>query len=130
MDALMLRAVGAATAAYGLAVTVRPERLARPSGLTDYLGTVAEETATSLRPLGWRDAASGLAMLLAPTGPALKTAAAVRLAADFGDAVLLGATLPRSRRIPAVAISVGWGALTVAGLLRKPRSVRAASGEG
>ncbi|MBB1245892.1 hypothetical protein GL263_20405 [Streptomyces durbertensis] len=119
MDTRMLRAVGAATALYGLAVTARPEVLARPSGLTDQHGRVAEHTAVSLRPLGWRDAASGVAMLCAPSASAMRLAAAVRLAADFGDGVLLAATLPRDRRLKAVAISFGWGALTVVGLARR-----------
>ena len=118
MDVRLLRGVGAATAAYGLAVTLRPRLLAGPSGLVDARGQVAPHTATSLRPLALRDAASGVALLLAPTGPALRVAAAVRLAADFGDAVLLAGTLPRDRRARAVAVSLGWGALTVAGLLR------------
>lgn len=57
-------------------------------------------------------------MALAPEGQALRTAAYVRMAADFGDAVLLGATLPgRDRKLKAAAVSVGWGALSVAGLL-------------
>ncbi|NJQ07966.1 hypothetical protein [Streptomyces lonarensis] len=120
MDARFLRAVGAATAVYGLAVAARPEYLARPSGLTDGFGEVAKETATSLRPIGLRDAAIGTAMVLAPTGPALATATAARIASDFGDALLLGATLPPWRRAPAVAVSVGWGALSVIGLLRTP----------
>ena len=114
----LLRGVGAATAVYGLAVAARPELLARPSGLTDDRGRTAVETAVSLRPLGWRDAASGLAMLTAPVGPALVTATLLRIAADLGDAALLGGTLPgRERRLKAVAVSVGWGALSVAGLL-------------
>ncbi|MEC4019376.1 hypothetical protein [Streptomyces sp. H27-D2] len=113
-----LRAVGAATAVYGLAVAARPEWLARPSGLTDAEGRTAVETAVSLRPLGWRDAACGLAMALAPAGPALRTATLLRIAADFGDAVLLGRKLPeRDKRVKAVAVSVGWGALSLAGLL-------------
>ncbi|NLU69496.1 hypothetical protein [Streptomyces sp. HNM0574] len=125
----LLRAVGAATTLYGLTVTARPELLARPSGLTDAGGRrVAEATRVSLRPLAWRDAASGLALLLAPEGPALRTAARVRIAADLGDAVLLGATLPgRGRRAGAVAVSLGWGALSVAGLLAdrpRPRTPR------
>ncbi|WP_030251370.1 hypothetical protein [Streptomyces violens] len=124
----LLRMVGAATAVYGLAVTARPELLARPSGLADAGGRVAEATRVSLRPLAWRDAASGAALVLAPEGPALRTAALVRIAADFGDAALLGATLPdRSARRMAVAVSVGWGALSLAGLLapapRRPRRV-------
>lgn len=119
MDVRLLRTVGAATAVYGVAVAARPEWLARPSGLTDERDRVTGHIAASLRPLGWRDAVGGLAMLLAPAGPALRTAAVLRAAADVGDAALLGATLPPNRRAPAVAVSLGWGALTVAGLLRR-----------
>ncbi|MFD5395087.1 hypothetical protein ACFWJW_12775 [Streptomyces sp. NPDC127097] len=114
----LLRAVGVATAVYGVAVTAVPALLARPSGLVDEEGRTERATRTSLRPLAWRDAVSGLALAVAPEGPALRTAAYVRIAADFGDAALLGATLPgRDRKLAAVAVSVGWGALSVAGLL-------------
>ncbi|WP_030672961.1 hypothetical protein [Streptomyces rimosus] len=114
----LLRAVGAATAVYGLAVTAWPALLAKPSGLAEADGRVAAATRTALRPLAWRDAVSGVALALAPAGPALRTAACVRIAADLGDAALLGVTLPdRARRRAAVAVSVGWGALSVAGLL-------------
>ncbi|MEU7315734.1 hypothetical protein [Streptomyces sp. NPDC007083] len=112
----LLRAVGAATAVYGAAVTAWPALLAKPSGLVDHDGRTAPDTRTSLRPLAWRDAASGLALVLAPEGPALRTAAWLRIAADLGDAVLLGTTLPRATRAKAVAVSVGWGALSVAAL--------------
>lgn len=121
MNVRLLRAVGAATALYGVAIAACPRLLAVPSGLTDHSGEVTPHTAASLRPLGWRDAASGAAMLLAPEGPALRTAAVLRLAADFGDAGLLGGTLPRGRRGGAVLVSVGWGALTAAGLMRGQR---------
>ncbi|WP_405837999.1 hypothetical protein OG528_11055 [Streptomyces platensis] len=114
----LLRAVGVATAVYGAAVTAVPALLARPSGLVDAEGRTERATRTSLRPLAWRDVVSGLALAMAPEGPALRTAAYVRIAADFGDAALLGVTLPgRDRKLAAVAVSVGWGALSVAGLL-------------
>ncbi|MFR9726331.1 hypothetical protein ACL02R_23640 [Streptomyces sp. MS19] len=113
MNVRLLRAVGAATAAYGVAVAARPGLLGVPSGLGN-----GEPVRVALRPVGLRDAASGAALLLAPRGPALVTAAAVRIASDMGDAALLGRTLPsRSKRRKAVAVSVGWGALSVAGLL-------------
>ncbi|MGI5348278.1 hypothetical protein ACQEU8_08785 [Streptomyces sp. CA-250714] len=112
----LLRAVGAATAGYGAAVAAWPQLLAKPSGLVDENGRTAAATRTSLRPLAWRDAACGLALVLAPEGPALTTAAWLRIAADLGDAVLLGVTLPRRARAKAVAVSVGWGALSVAAL--------------
>jgi hypothetical protein len=120
MNTRFLRAVGAATCVYGVAVALRPGLLARPSGLTGADGRVEEATAIALRPVGWRDAVSGAAMVLAPAGPPLALAAAVRMAADFGDAALLGRTLPdRRRRVAAAVVSVGWGALSAAGLLRR-----------
>ncbi|WP_310728747.1 hypothetical protein [Streptomyces sp. N2A] len=125
MRARVLRVVGVATAVYGVAVSVVPDLLARPSGLVDEEGRTAPATRVSLRPLAWRDAASGLALALAPEGPALRTAAYVRIAADLGDALLLGLTLPdRDRRRKAVAVSVGWGALSVLGLLGGGRAGR------
>jgi hypothetical protein len=118
MRVSLLRAVGAATALYGLAVTARPELLARPSGLTGEEGETAWQTKLALRPLAWRDVASGLAMVLAPRGPALTTATLVRIASDAGDAVLLGRELPgRGGRWMTVATSAGWGAVSLAGLL-------------
>ncbi|WP_314173470.1 hypothetical protein [Streptomyces winkii] len=121
MHVKTLRWVGAATALYGLAVTAAPELLARPSGLTGEDGRAGEATRISLRPLVWRDVAGGLAMVCAPEGPALRTAALVRIASDFGDALLLGSTLPRRARAKAVAVSVGWGALSVWGLCARGR---------
>ncbi|THA24534.1 hypothetical protein E4198_07045 [Streptomyces sp. RKND-216] len=117
----LLRTVGAATAAYGAAVAAWPDLLARPSGLVDEDGRPAPDTGVALRPLGLRDAASGVALATAPEGAALRTAALVRIAADWGDSLLLGLTLPeRDKRLKAVAVSVGWGALTAYGLLSGP----------
>ena len=114
----LLRAVGAGTALYGLGVARWPGLLARSSGLADEQGRTAEATRASLRPLALREVASGLALCLAPKGPALGTAAALRLAADLGDAALLGRTLPtRRHRRAAVAVSVAWASLTTAALL-------------
>jgi hypothetical protein len=123
-----LRCVGAATALYGLAVAARPELLARPSGLSGPGGEVEETTRISLRPLVWRDVADGAAMVLAPEGPALRTAALVRIASDLGDAALLGATLPRHVRPMAVAVSLGWAALSAAALRAPGRTRRGRDG--
>lgn len=121
----VLRVIGAATAVYGVAVARWPALLARPSGLTDPDGRPPEGIAVSLRPLAWRDAVSGTAMLLAPDGAPLVLATLVRVGADLGDAVLLGRTLPdRGRRPAVVAVSVGWGALSLAALLSGGRTRR------
>ncbi|WP_431682458.1 hypothetical protein [Kitasatospora sp. KL5] len=119
MNRRLLRLTGAATALYGVAVTRRPGLLARPSGLTAPDGTVPAAVEACLRPLALRDAACGLAMLLAPDDSSLRTATLLRVAADFGDAVLLSGALPaRRHRVMALTVSLGWGALSVAGLLQ------------
>ncbi|WP_432746917.1 hypothetical protein [Streptomyces sp. JH002] len=117
MDSTALRVIGAVTAVYGVAVAVRPRLLARPSGL----GQDARVDA-ALRPVGLRDAVSGAALVVAPEGPALTTAALVRIGADLGDAVVLGRTLDGVwRRRGAVAVSLAWGALSIGALLAPRR---------
>ncbi|GAA2745787.1 MULTISPECIES: hypothetical protein [Kitasatospora] len=122
MDRPLLRATGAATAAYGLAVAARPALLAAPSGLAGPDGAVPRDVAACIRPLALRDAACGLAMALAPDDRSLRTATLLRIASDFGDALVLTGALPRRRhRAMALTVSVGWGLLSVAGLVRSPR---------
>ncbi|MER6035841.1 hypothetical protein ABT133_18265 [Streptomyces sp. NPDC001835] len=114
----LLRIIGAATLAYGAATAYRPGLLARPCGLVDRDGDVDPHTAAVLRTLAVRDAVNGLAMTVAPRGPALVTASAVRIASDVGDAVLFGGALPgRFRRAGAVGTALGWAALTAAALI-------------
>ncbi|WP_405887909.1 hypothetical protein OG739_32080 [Streptomyces longwoodensis] len=116
-----LRVQGAATFAYGVATAYRPALLARPAGLVDADGAVEPHTALVLRSMAWRDAAVGLAMLLAPKGPALTAAGAVRIASDVGDALFFGRALRgRLRRAGAVVSALGWAAVTVAGLAAGP----------
>ncbi|MEU7099757.1 hypothetical protein AB0A66_15725 [Streptomyces longwoodensis] len=116
-----LRVQGAATFAYGAATAYRPALLARPAGLVDAHGAVEPHTALVLRSMAWRDAAVGLAMLLAPQGPALTAAGAVRIASDVGDALFFGRALRgRLRRAGAVVSALGWAAVTVAGLAAGP----------
>ncbi|GAA3494970.1 hypothetical protein GCM10019016_020700 [Streptomyces prasinosporus] len=113
----LLRALGAATCAYGIALVYRPGLLARPLGLVGPHGRADPHDALAVRPMAWRDAATGLAMLVAPEGAALTTATAVRIASDVGDAVLFGAALSgRVRRAGAAVSALGWAALAVAGL--------------
>ncbi|MFJ3788847.1 hypothetical protein [Kitasatospora sp. NPDC090091] len=121
MNERLLRLTGAVTAVYGFAVARRPGLLARPSGIAGPDGSVPADVAACLRPLAFRDAACGLAMVLAPDASALRTATLLRIAADLGDAALLATALPKRRhRTMAVAVSVGWAALSAAGLLARP----------
>lgn len=109
------RGIGVLTTAYGLAIAARPNLFARPCGLTDDHGDIPKGTKILITAVGLRDAASGLAVACAPTGRALQTALAVRIAADTADAVLLGTTLPTMRaRRKAAAVAGTWGAINAA----------------
>jgi hypothetical protein len=90
---LVPRVLGALTAAYGAYTFARPLSLARLAGLS------TADRPRAMRNLGWgigaRDVVSGAAMMLAPAGPALRAALAVRVACDVGDAIGFGMSVPR-----------------------------------
>ena len=79
------RTLGVLTALYGASTLVRPSIFAKPAGLS------GDEPPTPVgilvRAVGVRDLANGLAMAVAPAGPALRLAIGARIAADLGDAV-------------------------------------------
>lgn len=120
MPDAMPRVLGAATAAYSVAIMVRPVLLAKPCGLTDADGTVPVGTALLIRAMGARDAAIGTAMLLAPDARSLRTATACRVTADLSDAALFGTALTGwSRRLKVAGAAVAWGALCAAAAARQ-----------
>jgi hypothetical protein len=111
------RVLGAATAAYSVAIIAKPELFARPTGLAPSREAIPRGTAIGIRALGGRDLASGLAMAFAPEGTPLRTAVAVRVGSDVVDLVLLGTTLPdRQARAKAAGVAAVWGALCSVGL--------------
>ena len=106
--------MGLLTAAYGVALIVRPEVLIRPVGIQDV--DTGERIA---RVLGIRDVVSGLAMIVAPPGPALVAAVAARVASDLSDVASLQALASdaQARRNVALA-ATGWAtACAVTGVL-------------
>jgi len=105
------RILGVATAAYSVAILVKPELLLGPSGMLR--GDSAEpEQAAFVRTLGARDLASGLAMVFAKGPKAMRVALAVRVASDLGDLVVLGSALrDKPERSKVMAVAGGWGAL-------------------
>ncbi|MFC9269118.1 hypothetical protein ACFTXJ_15280 [Streptomyces zhihengii] len=118
----LTRALGAATAAYSIAITVKPAWLAKPCGLTTAEGAVPDDTALLIRAIGARDTAIGTAMLLATRPHAARTAVACRIAADWSDAVLFGALLSDpTKRQKIAGFAAGWGALCAAAAARLPR---------
>lgn len=111
MSTWLPRLLGVVTAAYGAAATTNPDFLIRPAGL-DQDGPTPPGTALACRAVGVRDLVSGVAMTAATTPAALRTAIAIRVASDLGDAAVLGTRLPDSqarRRTGAMALS--WGLL-------------------
>ncbi|WP_406232369.1 hypothetical protein [Nocardia sp. NBC_01009] len=105
------RVAGAATAAYGLAVTARPAFLLGPCGWSS-----DDPAARALaRMVGLRDAASGLALVAAPGPGAMRLAIAVRACSDLADTVVVGTTLRgQTQRAKAIAVTAGWGLLCAA----------------
>ena len=105
------RVLGALTAAYGAYTLARPQSLARVAGLV----TRDRPASDGTRNLGWaigaRDLVSGAALMLAPRGAALRTALAVRVACDAGDAIGFGVSVPRTARAKVVAVAAGWGVI-------------------
>ncbi|MEJ8279651.1 hypothetical protein [Pseudonocardia spirodelae] len=112
------RLLGAATAAYGAAVAVKPDVLLAPAKLAGEGRPAPAGAATLARAVGGRDLASGLAMALAPAGTPLKAAIAVRVGADVVDLAVLGSQLPdRDAREKATLVAAAWGALCALSLL-------------
>ncbi|ALE75686.1 MULTISPECIES: hypothetical protein [unclassified Pseudonocardia] len=119
------RLLGAATAAYSVAITAKPELFLRPTKLLgDGEQPDAGQRALTMA-IGGRDLASGLAMLFAPAGTPLKTAVAVRVGADVADLAVLGSQLPdRDAREKATMVAAGWGALCALSILAADRPRR------
>ncbi|MFF1611570.1 hypothetical protein ACFVYA_27615 [Amycolatopsis sp. NPDC058278] len=88
--------------------------------MTTPAGDVTAGVRTLIAGIGARDAAIGLAMLLAPAGKPLQVALAARVASDAADAVVFGTTLPdRSARTKVAAFAATWAALcAVSALVR------------
>ncbi|MFB7999991.1 hypothetical protein ACFC4G_45375 [Streptomyces sp. NPDC056002] len=123
MSAMLLRVLGAATAAYSAAIMVRPSWLAKPCGLARADGTVPAPTGLLIRSIGARDTALGMAMLLAPDLRALRAVTACRVVADLSDAALFGTALTgTARRAKAVGVAVTWGGLCAAAAARASRT--------
>jgi hypothetical protein len=107
------RLIGAATAAYSVAVLVKPTVLTGPCKLTDAVGRTPKSATALARSVGARDLASGLAVALAPTNRAMQLALATRILADIGDAVVLGRHAPDAdTKKKVIGVAAGWAVLT------------------
>jgi hypothetical protein len=111
---LTARLLGAATLAYSAAVLVDPKVIARPCEMLDGAGEVPRDVATSLRAVSARDAVMSLLMMVAPAGPALRTAVTARAVSDLSDAVVFGSRVSPASRTKVVGVPLAWGLLCLA----------------
>lgn len=117
-----IRVFGAATAAYGAYVLVRPGSLARPLGRRSPGEPVGFGFGLIERIVGLRDVASGVAILAAAPGAPLVTALQVRMTADAVDSVVFSAlATSTSTRAMAAGAAGGWFVLGALSLVRARR---------
>jgi hypothetical protein len=110
---LLSRALGLATLSFGVLEFARPDVWARPAGL----GGASPATQTWHHTLGARDVTSGIALLLAPAGPALRAATLFRIVSDLTDALAFGINAPTSAlKGKTAGAAVGYAALNALSL--------------
>ena len=108
--------LGLLTLAYGVFTASRPASLLGVAGL-EPRGVEPSRSGRALGTLvGARDTVSGLAMLVAPAGPALQAAVLARVACDASDVVAFGVAVPAESRAKVVAVAAGWGLLCATSL--------------
>ncbi|HEV7210998.1 MAG TPA: hypothetical protein VGN47_04715 [Blastococcus sp.] len=107
------RALGAATLSFGVLEFARPDVWAKPAGISG----PSPAMRTWHHTLGARDITSGLALLLAPAGPALRAATLFRIVSDLTDALAFGINAPdAARKGKAAGAAVGYAALNALSL--------------
>ena len=110
---VLSRALGVATLAFGVLEFAKPDVWARPTGL----GSASPAMRAWHHTLGGRDVTSGVAMLVAPAGPALRAATLFRIVSDLTDALAFGINAPGTRlKAKAVGAAAGYAALNALSL--------------
>ncbi|RBY83440.1 hypothetical protein [Blastococcus sp. TF02A-30] len=110
---------GLATAVGSAVLVAGPAALLRPAGPVDTAATRA-----LVRSLAARDIGIGVAMAVAPPGPARRLAVAARVLGDVTDALALPAAGARRRAALVAPAAATWGALSLAALLLDERAGR------
>jgi hypothetical protein len=115
---VLSRALGLATVAFGALEFAKPDLWAAPTGISG----PSPAMRTWHHTLGARDVVSGLAMLAAPAGPALRAATLFRIVSDATDALAFGINAPTAAlKGKAVAGALGFAALNALSLRRADR---------
>lgn len=113
-----LRALGAVTVAYSVAVVAVPSLLAKPCQMT-VAGQTPWPARVLIQGIGVLDTAIGMAMMTAPPGLGLSAATLCRIGADAGDAVAFGIALPNSgAKVKIAGFAALWAVVNVVALAR------------
>ena len=110
-DGWPARAVAVATVAYSVAITVRPDVLAKPCRLTNPDGSVPPAVAELTRSIGTRDAAMAAALAVAPAGYPMNVLTAARVLSDGADAAWFARVVPPGQRAKVAGVAAGWAVL-------------------
>jgi hypothetical protein len=115
---LLSRALGLATLSFGVLEFAKPDVWARPTGL----GSASPAMRTWHHTLGARDVTSGIALLAARPGPALRAATLFRIVSDLTDALAFGINAPTpALKAKGAGAAVGYAALNALSLRRTGR---------
>ena len=105
---VLSRVLGVTTIAFGVLEFARPDLWAKPTGI---IGP-SPAMRTWHQTLGARDVISGLAMAVAPAGPALRAVTLFRIVSDSTDALAFGINAPTARlKGKAVGAALGYAAV-------------------
>ena len=111
------RLLGLLTLLYSIVALIRPRILVTPTGLVPRPDPVPLGFKVLTRAVAARDAAIGLAMMLAPMTAPLAWVIGLRIAADVGDAAVFGAQVgDASARWKTVGVAAGWAVLNALAL--------------
>ena len=110
-DGWPARTVAVLTTAYSVAITIRPEILAKPCRLADPDGSVPPAVAELTRSIGTRDAAMAAALAVAPAGYPMNVLTAARVLSDGADAAWFARVVPAGQRAKIAGVAAGWAAL-------------------
>jgi hypothetical protein len=115
---VLSRVLGVTTIAFGALEFAKPDLWAKPTGITG----PSPAMRTWHQTLGARDVISGLAMVVAPAGPALRAATLFRIVSDSTDALAFGINAPTARlKGKAVGAALGYAAVNALSLRRAGR---------
>ena len=110
---VLSRVLGLSTIAFGALEFAKPDLWAKPSGISG----PSPAMRTWHQTLGARDVVSGLAMALAPAGPALRAATLFRIVSDSTDALAFGINAPSTQlKVKAAGAALGYAALNALSL--------------